>query len=266
MTLQQFYIGATGMESFQTDLMNITNNVSNAQTVGFKSSRVEYENLFPQILDQVENQVQAYYDEKYNNGNNANQEIGSGVKISGVTKDFKQGSIQVTGKQLDLAIEGDGFFQFRLIDGTTVYSRAGNLRKNTEGYLTDPNGHLLDPAINIPNNVTNLTIDAEGKVYNSSDKTELGQITLATFSNPSELKAIGQNLFLKTVGSGEAIVSIPSHDNVGAIAQGSLEFSNVDVVSEMMRMVITQRAFEVVSKMVQSGESMLRSATDIARS
>ncbi|MFA5879547.1 MAG: flagellar basal-body rod protein FlgG [Candidatus Margulisiibacteriota bacterium] len=264
--MQQFYIGATGMESYQTDLMNITNNVSNAQTVGYKSSRVEYENLFPKVFEQVL-QDSGYYDES---APKPAAEIGSGVRISGVTKDLNQGTIQVTSKELDLAIEGNGFFQFQLPDGTMAYTRAGNLRKTAEGNLTDPNGHPLYPPITIPSYAVKTTITAEGKVL-VQDKidsvgVEVGQITLTKFSNPSELKSIGQNLFLQTASSGEPVTGIPSYDNTGALAQGALEFSNVDVVSEMMRMVIVQRAFEIVSKMVQAGETMLRSATDIARS
>jgi len=264
--MQQFYIGATGMESYQTDLMNITNNVSNAQTVGFKSSRVEYENLFPKVFEQVL-QDSGYYDE---NLPKPKTEIGSGVKISGVTKNFNQGSIQVTGKQYDVAIEGEGFFQFQLTDGTIAYSRAGNLKRTVEGNLTDQNGHLLYPPITVPSSAVSVTIASDGKVLTQDQvggpTTEIGQIILAKFANPSELRSMGQNLFLQTSASGEPTTGTPSYDNTGALAQGSLEFSNVDVVSEMMRMVIVQRAFDIVSKMVQAGETMLKSATDIARS
>jgi flagellar basal-body rod protein FlgG len=263
MTLQQFYIGATGMDAFQKDLMNITNNVANAQTYGYKQARVEYENLFPQILEEVI--------VNYENGNTkpSGIEMGTGVKISAITKDFKQGNVEQTGKPLDIAIQGDGFFQIKRVDGEIAYTRAGNFQKDSEGNLTDASGHFIEPPIKIPEFAKSVSIDAEGKVLvqesDSSEALEVGQITIARFSNPSGLQSIGQNLFVETASSGEPVVGVPGRDNAGTLAQGALEFSNVDIISEMMRMVITQRAFEIVSKLIQTGEKMLTSATEVAR-
>lgn len=264
MSLQQFYIGATGMDAFQKDLMNITNNVSNAQTVGYKKSRVEFENLFPQILEEAIAKMDKGGSEK------AGIELGTGVKISSVTKDFANGSIEMTGKPLDLAIEGEGFFQVRLVDGSLAYTRAGNFLKDSDGNLVDPNGHLIEPSIRIPDFATAVSIDSEGRVFvqdgtDNANPTEIGQILLARFTNPSGLKSVGQNLFVATAAAGEPVSGQAGHDGMGNIAQGALEFSNVDIISEMMRMVITQRAFEIVSKLVQTGETMLKNATDIAR-
>lgn len=263
MSLQLFYVGATGMDAFQKDLMNITNNVSNAQTIGFKKSRVELENLFPYILEEAIVKVDKDHQEK------EAIEIGSGVRVSSVNKDFTMGSIEMTGKPMDLAIEGEGFFQFRLVDGSIAYGRAGNLHKDSEGNIVDPNGHLFEPALKIPSYATSISIDSEGKVYvkekDDSQSVEIGQILLARFTNPSGLKSIGQNLYVATSASGEPVLNLPGKESTGSIAQGALEYSNVDIISEMMRMVITQRSFEIVSKLVQSGEAMLRNATDIAR-
>jgi len=262
MSLQQFYVGATGMDAFQKDLMNITNNVANAQTVGFKKSRVEFENLFPQLLEEEIARIEK-------GSTKGDVELGTGVRISSINKDFSMGSIEMTGKPLDLAIEGEGFFQFRLPDSSIAYSRAGNLQKDTEGNLMDPNGHLLEPPIRIPDYASSISIDNEGRVYvqdkSESNPVEIGQMMLAHFSNPTGLKSIGQNLFIQTATSGEPTIGVSGRDGFGNIAQGALEFSNVDIISEMMRMVITQRSFEIVSKLVQAGEGMLKNATDIAR-
>ncbi|MBT3581717.1 flagellar basal-body rod protein FlgG [bacterium] len=273
MTLQLFYIGATGMDAFQKDMINITNNVSNAQTVGYKKSRVEFENLFPMILDEVVtddgNDDFVYFDQPQNIMGNETLEIGSGVKVASVTKDFTQGTLKVTNRDLDLAIKGNGFLQFRFEDGSLAYSRAGNIQIDNEGNLVDVNGHLLDPPIKVPENTTNMTIAEDGRVLirinEEVSEKEIGQITLAQFINPSGLQSIGQNLYRMTEASGGPSVEIPGKNAAGKIEQRALEFSNVDIISEMMRMVITQRAFDIISKAVQSGETMLRSATDIAR-
>jgi flagellar basal-body rod protein FlgG len=273
MTLQLFYIGATGMDAFQKDMINITNNVSNAQTVGYKKSRVEFENLFPTILDEVianldDDDLSNLEQAKHISNKNA-LEIGTGVKAAAVTKDFTQGTMQVTNRDLDIAIKGNGFLTFRLNDGSNAYSRAGNLQIDNEGNLVDINGHLLDPPIKIPDNTTNITISDDGRVLirlnNELNEREVGQFMVAQFVNPSGLQSIGQNLFKETEASGEVSLEIPGKSAAGSIEQRALEFSNVDIISEMMRMVITQRAFDIISKAVQSGEAMLRAATDIAR-
>jgi len=263
MSLQLFYVGATGMDAFQKDLMNITNNVSNAQTTGFKKSRVELENLFPYMLEDAIIKLDDKNQEK------PVIEIGSGVRVSSVNKDFTMGSIEMTGKPMDLAIEGEGFFQFKMVDGSISYTRAGNLHKDSEGNIVDANGHLFEPAIKVPIYATSISIDSEGRVYvkekDDSEAVEIGQILLARFTNPSGLKSIGQNLYVATSASGEPVLNVPGKESTGSIAQGALEYSSVDIISEMMRMVITQRSFESVTKLVQSGETMLKNATEIAR-
>lgn len=267
--LHQFYISTTALSAFQRVMMNVSNNIANAQTVGFKKSRVELESLFSGIMEQA----MAEFEDLGFDPNSSNKtkkiDYGMGVKIADIRKDFNQGQIQVTNRPLDCAIQGNGFFQIKLSDGTNAYTRAGNFQKNTEGYLVDPNGNMVSPAIKIPDTATSVIIDSQGLVYvnenNDTQVKEVGQLTLASFENPAGLQSIGQNLYVETAASGEANIGAPGKGVLGSIAQNSLEFSNVNVVDELMKMVVTQRSFELASKAIQSGEQMLRAAEDIAK-
>ena len=266
--IDQFYIAGTGLSAYQAMMVNVTNNVSNAQTTGFKKSRVELENLFPKLLEEAVSNM---------NGNDlgADQirkkkiEFGSGVKVVDVRKDFTPGTIEVTNKPLDLAIQGDGFFQVRMPDGSLAYTRAGNFHQDLNGYITDANGHPIEPAIKIPDNTTAIAIDTEGKVFvqgnNELAQQEVSQILVARFPSAEGLQSMGQNLYVQTAASGEPMVDVAGRNSMGTIAQFSLEFSNVNIIDEMMQMVIIQRAFELVTKSISTGESMLRNATEIAR-
>ncbi len=261
--IQQFYISTTALSAYQKMMINITNDVANAQTPGYKGSRVELEALFPGMLeDEVQNQQgdktqkkKVYY--------------GSGVKIADVLRDFQQGRVEITGKPLDLAINGKGFFQFRLPDGSTGYGRAGNLQKDRNGYLVDPNGNMLSPSIRIPSGTTAVNIDNQGRVFvqdeDSAKAREIGQITLAKFENPNALQSIGHNMYLETTLSGPPSVYTPGERGLGQIQQSSLELSNVNVVKKMMDMVIIQRSFSLAVNAMKAGEKMLEAAEDIAK-
>ncbi|MFH1429284.1 MAG: flagellar basal-body rod protein FlgG [Candidatus Margulisiibacteriota bacterium] len=258
-----FYIAATGMDAFQTDLESIIDNVSNSQTTGYKKGSVEFANIFPQVLEKAV--------KEYSEGRSAapGLEIGSGVKIVGTPRDFSQGSMNVTNNPMDVAIKGEGFLQFALADGTTAYSRAGSLSRDSEGMIVNGSGNALEPQISLPEETTGVIINQDGRVYvqinDSVDQQEIGQITLAAFINPAGLESIGDNLYVQTVASGEPRVDVPGSSGMGALEQFALEGSNVDIVSEMMRMIITQRSFDVISKAVQGGEGMLKSALEIAQ-
>lgn len=267
--LHQFYISSTALSAYQRMMMDISNNVSNAQTIAFKRSRVELESLFSGML---ENSMQDYgTDELYDTsgGKMKRVDYGMGVKVADVRKDFQQGQIQISNNPMDIAIKGDGFFQFRLKDGSIAYGRAGNFQKDVNGYLVDPNGNQLEPQIRIPSDATSITINGDGKVFVQTKDTvnsqELGQMTLAKFENPSGLESIGQNLYTQTELSGQPLVEIPGAPGMGTVNQFALEFSNVNVIEELMKMVITQRSFEMASKAIQSGEQMLRAAEEIAK-
>ncbi len=260
---KQFRVAATGMSAMEKDLITITDNVSNVKTTGFKKARVEFENLFPEILNESITESEA-------GKNTPRLEFGSGVNVVGTPRDFTSGTVEVTNNALDVAIQGEGFLQFRMNDGSIAYSRAGNLHKDDEGRITDVNGNMLEPSITLPQNTTGVVITTDGTVLvqenNETDQRQVGQITLARFVNPAGLKSAGGNLYQPTPASGEAIEGVPAENGFGKIAQYSLESSNVDVVQEMMRMIMTQRAFDVISKAIQSGEGMLNSAIEVARS
>lgn len=188
-------------------------------------------------------------------------EYGTGVRVAATPRDFSQGSIEITKNPLDLAINGEGFLQFVMPDGTLAYGRAGNLHIDNDGNLVDPNGRKLEPGIVFPEGTTGMVVYQDGTIMvavnNETDYSEIGQINVARFANPAGLKSIGQNLFQATEASGDGMIGIPGEEGFGNINQYSIEQSNVDVISEMMRMVMIQRVFDTVTKAVQSYEGML---------
>jgi len=257
---QPLYVAATGLSAMEDEILSITNNLANAQTVAFKKSRTEMESLF-----YIEKSFKDMLYEAMAGSETppVNVEYGTGVRVAATSQDFTQGAIEITNNPLDLAIKGDGFFQFKMADDSIAYGRAGNLHIDSDGNLVDPNGHIIDPGIVFPEGSTSVVIRQDGAVFaavnNENEYTEVGQITLTRFSNPAGLKSIGQNLLQATEASGEGMVGIAGEDGFGAINQYALEKSNVDVISEMMRMVMVQRVFDTVSKAVQSYQGMLTS-------
>jgi len=257
---QPLYVAATGLSAMQDEILNITNNLANAKTVAYKKGRTEMESLF--YIDK------SFKDTLYEamSGSETppvNVEYGTGVRVASTPKDFSQGSVEITNNPLDIAIKGDGFFQFTMPDGTYAYGRAGNFHIDNDGNLVDPNGRKLEPEIVFPEGATSIVFRQDGvimaAVNNSNDYSEIGQVNLARFTNPAGLKSIGQNLFQASESSGEVNIGVPGEQGFGTINQYSLEQSNVDVISEMMRMVMIQRVFDTVSKAVQSYEGMLAS-------
>jgi flagellar basal-body rod protein FlgG len=190
-----------------------------------------------------------------------NVEYGTGVRVAATPKDFVQGALDVTNNPLDFAIQGDGFLQVKMADGTLAYTRAGNFHIDNDGNLVDPNGRMLASNIILPDKTTSTVIRQDGTVLVATEGqttlNEVGQIGLARFTNPAGLKSIGQNLYQSTPASGEPVLGIPGQEGFGTLNQYSLEQSNVDVISEMMRMVMVQRVFDTVSKAVQSYQGML---------
>jgi flagellar basal-body rod protein FlgG len=262
--LRQLRVGATGMDAFEKEMVNITNQVANAKTVGFKKSRVMMENLFPQVLEKVVAEVD-------NEGTQeAVIELGSGVRVVATPKDFTQGNTQTTSNPLDLCINGAGLFMIQKPDGSTAYTRAGNFHRDDQGNVVDPNGHFLVPNIIIPQEVSNIRIAPDGSIFvrvggENQPESLAGQISIARFARPEALVSIGQNLFEATAAAGEVTEGIPAHEGFGKIAQYTLEGSNVDIVASMMDMIIVQRSFDIISKAIQIGESMAKSAIEVAR-
>jgi flagellar basal-body rod protein FlgG len=196
-------------------------------------------------------------------------QVGHGVRPVGVQKNFLQGSPYATDNPLDMALMGDGFFQVTLPDGTIAYTRDGSFKMNEEGAIVTSDGFLLEPEIALPEDTTSVNVSNDGVVsvlvVGAIEATEVGQIELAKFINPSGLKNVGQNQFLPTAASGDPILGVPGQEGFGQINQGYLESSNVKVVEEMVSMIIAQRAYELNSKAVHTAEEMLRMANNLKR-
>jgi len=259
---------ASGMRALDQKLNVVANNLANVNTVGFKRSRLNFEDLLyqtkrePGILNQD--------DEPIPHG----ILIGTGVKISGTQLNFAPGSVDSTDKPLDLQIDGQGFFQVRTIqDGAerVAYTRAGNFVRNSEGniVLGNSDGSILDPSITIPNDTIQTVIGRDGdvKVVQQGSQTlnSVGQIELARFVNEEGLKQIGRNLFIETDASGTPITGQPNQDGLGAIIQGNLELSNVDPVRELIDLIQTQRAFEMNSQSIRTADQTLQVVANLTR-
>ncbi|MBG90278.1 MAG: flagellar basal body rod protein FlgG [Actinobacteria bacterium] len=264
--LSQLFMAKSAFFAFERKMQVVANNIMNAQTVGFKKRRMEMESIFPLILEKSYSEF-----EEASRGTGKKRkhymEYGQGVRISDVTKDFSTGTIEMTNQPLDVAIQGKGFLQFRMPDGRIMYSRAGNLTMDQDGNIMDANGHPMEPALRMPRNVSEFIINEEGRVFvrvgEEVQPREVGQLMLAHFPNQKGLKDIGQNLFEETAASGQPETALPGRDGLGSIKQRALEFSNVNIVEEMMQMLMTQRTFELVVKTIGSADAMLKIASDI---
>ncbi|MFW5985972.1 MAG: flagellar basal-body rod protein FlgG [Halanaerobiales bacterium] len=257
------WTAATGMDSQQTNIDVISNNLSNVNTTGYKKSRVNFQDMMYQRLKRpgTPNAQGAQLP--------VGVEIGHGSKVSTTQKMFAKGSVQNTGNPLDLLIEGDGFFQVLRPDGTMAYTRDGSLKQDSDGRIVTSDGYPIQPEIFIPQDATEISITSDGtvtvQVAGAEEPQQLGQIELARFSNPAGLNSAGRNLFEPTVASGEAMVNTPGAAGYGTIVQRFLEMSNVQVVEEMVNMIAAQRAYEVNSKTIQASDEMLQTASQLRR-
>lgn len=253
------YVSKTGLAAQDTRLTTIANNLANASTVGFKRDRVVFEDL----LYQINRQPGAQNTE--NTQIPSGLQLGTGVRVVGTQKQFTHGSLQVTDQPLDVAIDGRGFLQIAQPDGTTAYTRSGQLHLNSDGGITTANGLLLDPNITVPDSADIITIGTDGIVTafipGEPAGQILGNVQIADFINPAGLEAIGSNLFVETAASGNPIVGTPGENGLGKVNQGMLENSNVDIVEEMVNMITTQRAYEMNSKVVSTADQMLQFIT-----
>jgi flagellar basal-body rod protein FlgG len=252
------HVARTGLDSQSARMRVIANNLANVNTTGFKKDRAEFETLAYQTMTVPGAPSSA--ENRYAVG----LALGSGVQMTGTARVNTQGAMSQTDNPLDLAIEGDGFFQVQRPDGTTGYTRAGNFSLSAEGQIVTSDGMRLQPEISVPEGATSVTIGADGTVsaqlQGQSAPTELGRIELARFVNPSGLQALGGNIYAESAASGTPQVGAPGLDGRGALRQGSLEGSNVNVVQELVDMIETQRAYEVNSKMISATDEMLRNA------
>ena len=259
--LKSLMIASTGMEAQQLNMDVIANNLANVNTTGFKRSVANFEDL----IYEDQSAPGAYSSDKTQMPTGI--QIGLGVKAAATEKIFQEGDLVQTGNQLDLAIQGDGLFQITMPDGSIAYSRAGAFKLDSNGDIVNPDGYPLQPTITIPTNVTQISVGYDGKVSvvqaGSTTPVDVGQIQLAKFTNEGGLQAIGNGLYTNTGSSGDPILANPSQSGMGTIQQGYLEQSNVNVVTEMVNMIASERAYEVGSKAVQASDEMWQMANNM---
>jgi len=250
----------TGLDAQQTEMSVISNNLANVNTTGYKEDRAVFEDLLYQ------NQTQVGADTSQTTQSPSGLSIGTGVQVVSTEKEYGQGSLTQTGNPLDVAIQGQGFFQIQMPDGTLAYTRDGTFQTNAEGQLVDSSGYVVQPGITIPQSAQSVTIGTDGTVTvllpGQSTPTQVGQLQLANFINPAGLQPIGQNLLVQSASSGSPQTGTPGVNGLGTVAQGELESSNVDVVEELVNMIQTQRAYEMNSKAISTVDSMLQYATE----
>jgi flagellar basal-body rod protein FlgG len=254
--INSLWISKTGMQAQQTQLDVISNNMANVSTNGFKRANAVFEDLMYQNLRQV-----GAADTEQNNLPTGLQ-IGLGVRTVATSRSFAQGSLQQSGNQLDLAINGSGFLQVSLPDGTTGYTRDGSLQVDATGRLVTSSGMPITGGITVPAEAQNITVGSDGvvtaKLPGNPTPQQLGNIELAGFINPAGLEPKGQNMYTETVASGAPVTGAPGAAGLGNLMQGYVETSNVNVVQELVTMIQTQRAYEMNSKAIQTSDQMLQ--------
>jgi len=254
--LRSLWISKSGMEAQQNQLDHISNNLSNVATTGYKRSHAAFEDLIYQNLRQ-------------SGANSSDQtqlptglQVGLGTRAVATARDFTQGNLQQTGNNLDLAINGKGFFQITMPDGTTAYTRDGSFKLDNQGQIVTNNGYVVQPGLTVPANAQSVTVGADGTVSvtlpGQATPQTLGQFQTASFINPQGLDPLGQNLYAETASSGTPATGAPQSNGLGALQQGFVETSNVNVVEELVQMIQTQRAYELNSKAVSTSDQMLQ--------
>jgi flagellar basal-body rod protein FlgG len=253
--IRSLWIAKTGLDAQQTQLDVISNNLANVSTNGFKRARAVFEDLLYQTMRQPG--AQSSQSTSIPSG----LQIGTGVRPRATERIHTQGNLTQTGNALDVAIQGQGFFQVLLPDGTTAYTRDGSFQKDAQGQIVTSSGYALQPAITIPANAQSLTIGRDGTVSaqlaGSASPTQIGTIQLTTFVNAGGLQSVGENLYLETASSGTPTPNSPGTNGAGLLNQNYLETSNVNVVEELVNMIQTQRAYEINSRAIQTSDQML---------
>jgi flagellar basal-body rod protein FlgG len=246
----------TGLDAQQTRLAVVSNNLANVNTAGFKKGRAVFEDLLYQNVRQVGGATSQ--DTQAASG----LSIGTGVRVVATEKTFTQGGLNQTGNPLDMAINGRGFFQVLMPDGTQAYTRAGDFQMNSQGQLVTSAGYVVQPGITIPSGSQSVTIGNDGTVSvvvaGSATPTQVGSLQLVDFVNPTGLQPRGENLLIESASSGTAQPGTPGLNGLGTVSQGAVEASNVNVVEEMVNMIETQRAYEMNTKAIQTADQMLQ--------
>ncbi len=261
--IRSLWTSATGMQAQAMNLDVISNNLANVSTAGFKKSRAEFQDLL------YETMRPAGTPSSRDTEVPAGIQLGHGTRPSSVLKLFSQGDLENTKNELDLAIEGDGFFQIALPNGETAFTRDGGFKLDSNGRIVNADGFSLEPEITVPTDAISISVGMDGTVSvlqaGDSTPTEVGTIELARFINPSGLISMGKNLYITTEASGDELTGTAGEDGLGTIAQGFLEMSNVSVVDEMVSMITAQRAYEANSKSIQTADEMLAIANNVKR-
>ena len=252
---QALWVAKTGLDAQQTRMSVVSNNLANTSTTGFKRDRANFEDLLYQQVRQP-------------GGSTSSQtqlptglQLGTGVRVVSTSKDFTQGNQQNTGRSLDVMVNGRGFFEVLMPDGSSAYTRDGSFQVNAQGELVTSSGYPVQPGIQIPEGAQSMTIGKDGtvtvQIAGQAQGLEVGALTLTDFINPAGLQSQGENLYLETTASGPAQNGTPGLNGLGQLVQGALEGSNVNVVEELVSMIETQRAYEMNAKAISTTDSML---------
>ncbi|PWC46499.1 flagellar basal-body rod protein FlgG [Azospirillum sp. TSA6c] len=260
--MRSLAIGATGMIAQQFNVETISNNIANSTTTGYKKQRAEFQDLLYQNFRRI--------------GSTSSDagtvvptgvQVGAGVRVAAVARVLEQGNLNITDNKLDVAINGSGYFQVTLPSGDTAYTRAGNFKLSPEGMIVTADGYPIQPNITVPTNAVDISINSSGEVLIKLDgqtaTQNVGQIQLATFANAAGLEATGDNLFMESGASGQAVTGNPGAPGFGRVTQGALETSNVNVVQEITTLITAQRAYEMNSKVIKTTDEMMQQASQM---
>lgn len=260
--MKALYIASTGMSAQERNVEVISNNIANMRTTGYKRQRAEFEDLLYQQITRAGSPTS-------DQGTliPAGLEIGSGVRTVSTPRVMSQGTVNITERDLDVAIRGEGFFMVQLPDGRTGYTRDGSFERSPEGQIVTSTGYPIDPGITIPGTADGVAIAPDGTVSayldNDAVPTQLGQLQLARFVNKSGLESMGDNLFLETAASGPAQVAVPNADGAGDLLQGYLEMANVNSVTEIADLIAAQRAYEMNARVISGADQMMQATSQL---
>ena len=258
--MKALWVAKTGLDAQQTRLANVSNNLANVNTNGFKRGRAVFEDLVYQNVRQAGGQ------QTQENEIPSGVYLGTGVRVVANEKIFTQGSLVETGNAFDVAIQGRGFFEVLLPDGSQAFTRDGSFRLNSDGQMVTAGGLAVQPAINVPDNAQSVTIGSDGtvsvKLPGQPAAVQVGTLQTTDFTNPGGLEPRGENLFIETGASGPALQGTPGVDGLGTLIQGMVEGSNVNTVEELVNMIETQRAFELNSRAIRTSDEMLQFITN----
>ena len=261
--IRSLYTAATGMIAQQTQIDVTSHNIANVNTIGYKKQRAEFADLFYQVSEY------AGISSSDTSISPTGIEVGLGARPTAITKQFTQGNFKETGNNLDMAITGNGFFQLQLPDGSIGYTRNGAFKLDGQGQIVNSDGYKLIPEITVPENAVAVAVGTDGIVSvvqaGETEPTQVGQIELSNFINPAGLHSLGDNNYINTVASGDAILGTAGIDGLGQIKQGFVEMSNVQLVEEMTDLITGQRAYEANSKAITTSDEMLQTVNQLKR-